>query len=241
MITQGHLLGGRVRYSQPEVGFRSGLEPVLLAASVPAKPGERLLEAGTGAGAALLCLLARVAGVLAVGVEIDPGLADLARANAAANGYSDMQIVVGCIESVALAGPFDHAIANPPYHAAGGTISAVAARETAKRGSAELIDRWIARLSSALRSRGSLTLSVPAGIMPACLAAMTRHDCACSAIFPLWPKAGRPAKLVLLRGVKAGRTPTRLMSGFVLHRADGSFTDAAQELFHAGGALAVDP
>ena len=52
-VTQGHLLGGRVRYAQPRSGFRSGIEPVLLAAAVPARPGERVLEAGSGAGAAL--------------------------------------------------------------------------------------------------------------------------------------------------------------------------------------------
>jgi tRNA1Val (adenine37-N6)-methyltransferase len=52
VTTEGHLLGGRIRYRQPDTGFRSGLEPVLLAASVPARPGEHVLEAGTGAGAA---------------------------------------------------------------------------------------------------------------------------------------------------------------------------------------------
>ncbi|HLB98700.1 MAG TPA: SAM-dependent methyltransferase, partial [Acetobacteraceae bacterium] len=59
-LTEGHLLGGRVRYAQPREGFRSGIEPVMLAAAVPARTGERVLEAGSGAGAALLCLAARV-------------------------------------------------------------------------------------------------------------------------------------------------------------------------------------
>ena len=57
--TEGTLLGGRVRYAQPARGYRTGIEPVLLAAAVPAVPGQAVLEAGTGAGAALLCLAAR--------------------------------------------------------------------------------------------------------------------------------------------------------------------------------------
>jgi len=65
--THGHLLGGSVQYAQPRHGFRSGIEPVLLAASVPAKAGDRVLEGGSGAGAALLCVAARVAGVDGVG------------------------------------------------------------------------------------------------------------------------------------------------------------------------------
>jgi tRNA1(Val) A37 N6-methylase TrmN6 len=54
LTTDGHLLGGRVIYRQPATGFRSSIEPVLLAASVPSTPGEHILEAGTGHGAALL-------------------------------------------------------------------------------------------------------------------------------------------------------------------------------------------
>ncbi|HJS85951.1 MAG TPA: SAM-dependent methyltransferase, partial [Acetobacteraceae bacterium] len=59
-VTGGTLLGGRVRYAQPAEGFRSGIEPVLLAAAVPARPGECVLEGGSGAGAGLLCLAARI-------------------------------------------------------------------------------------------------------------------------------------------------------------------------------------
>ena len=59
----------------------------MLAASVPARPGQTALELGAGAGTASLCLAARVEGVRIVGVEIDPGLAELAMANAAANGF----------------------------------------------------------------------------------------------------------------------------------------------------------
>src|SRR5277367_7136876 len=80
-LTEGHLLGGRVRYAQPRDGFRSGIEPVLLAAAVPARAGERVLEVGSGAGAALLCLAARVSGVVGLGLERDAALAALAADN----------------------------------------------------------------------------------------------------------------------------------------------------------------
>lgn len=238
--TEGHLLGGRVRYAQPASGFRSGIEPVLLAASVPARPRERVLEAGTGAGAALLCLAARVPAIQAVGVEADAGLAELAAANARANGFADVRIAGGRIETVALDGPFDHALANPPYHAPDGSSSPDAGREAAKRGSEALIRGWVDRLGRSLRDRGSLTLILPAGMAPACLAAMTDCHTPCTTIFPLWPKSGRPARLVLLRGIRRGRTPMRLMPGLVLHRPDGTFTDAAQAILRDGRALAID-
>src|SRR5208282_2971379 len=111
-LTEGHLLGGRVRYAQPRRGFRSGIEPVLLAAAVPARTGERVLEAGSGAGAALLCLAARVAGISGVGVERDPALTALAAHNAAANGWAELGFLAGDIAAVPDLGRFDHGFAN---------------------------------------------------------------------------------------------------------------------------------
>jgi tRNA1Val (adenine37-N6)-methyltransferase len=240
VITQGHLLGGRVTYSQPATGFRSGIEPVLLAASVPARPGHHILEAGTGAGAALLCLGARVPGVRATGVESDEAIAELAAVNVCSNGFAGIEIVADRIETAEFDHPFDHAIANPPYHLRNGTASPVAARQSAKQGSETMMVTWIERLGSSLRDRGSLTLIAPAGTTPVCLAAMVQNRCPCTVLFPLWPKAGRPAKLVLLRGVKNARTPMRLAPGLVLHNPDDSFTEAAQAILESGTPLALD-
>jgi tRNA1Val (adenine37-N6)-methyltransferase len=240
VTTEGHLLGGRVIYRQPAIGFRSGIEPVMLAASVPARSGEHILEAGTGAGAALLCVSVRIPGVCATGVEIDGAMAEIAAANARANGFTGIEIIADRIETAVFHRSFDHAIANPPYHPGDGTVSPVAARETAKRGSCPLMAAWIGRLGAVLRDRGTLTLIVPAAMIPACLAAMTESRCSCTVLFPLWPKAGHRAKLVLLRGVRNTRSPMRLAAGLILHNRDGSFTEAAQAILLSGSALMLD-
>lgn len=240
LTTQDHLLAGQVLYRQPESGFRSGIEPVLLAASVPAQPSQSVLEVGTGAGPALLCLALRVREIHAVGVEIDTSLAALAAANANANGFAQIEIITGAIEHVVLPRRFDHAMANPPYHAPEGTASPVAERETAKRGSAGLIRSWVENMASNLRHRGSLTLILPTAMIPACLSAMADSGCPCTALFPLWPKADRPAKLVLLRAVKNARMPMRVMPGLVLHQPGGAFTEATAAILNGKAALALD-
>ena len=81
-LTEDTLLGGRVRLRQPRVGLRAGHDAVLLAAAVPARPGDRVLELGCGSGAAFLCLAARVPDLSIVAVEREPALAALARENA---------------------------------------------------------------------------------------------------------------------------------------------------------------
>jgi tRNA1(Val) A37 N6-methylase TrmN6 len=172
---------------------------------------------------------------------MQPAMAELAVANAASNGFSSIRIITERIETAVLPDTFDHAMANPPYHHPEGSISPDADKETAKRAPAMLIRRWIERIGAALRYRGTLTLSVPAGLVPACLQAMAESRCPCTAILPLWPKIERPAKLVLLRGVKGARVPMQILPGLVLHRADGSYTDAAQAILRNGGALKLAP
>jgi tRNA1(Val) A37 N6-methylase TrmN6 len=232
--TEGTLLGGRVQYAQPAVGFRSGIEPVLLAASIPARPGQTVLEAGTGAGAALLCLAARVPGLTAIGIERDPALAALAARNVRANGMTGAHVVTADAAALPLRATFDHAFANPPYHAGGGTPSPVDGRRSAKQADAALFDRWIAAMAGALRHRGTLTLIVPTPALPACIAALAASSCLPEALLPLWPLAGRPAKLALLRGVKGGRGPFRVLPGLVLHEPDGRFTAPAEAVLRAG-------
>ncbi len=236
--TEGTLLGGRVCHAQPRTGHRTGLEPVLLAAAVPARPGERVLEGGTGSGAALLCLAARLPGLRGVGVERDPDMAALARANAAANGFAGLDVLAGDLTELRLEGGFDHALANPPWHGTG-TASPEPLREAAKRGSPGLIAIWARRLAAPLRHRGTLTLVVAAAALPACLAGMVEAGCGSLAVLPLWPRAGQPAGLVLLQGVKGGRGPCRVLPGLVLHADDGGFTAAAEAVLRGGGALAL--
>jgi tRNA1Val (adenine37-N6)-methyltransferase len=239
-VTHGHLLGGRVFYIQPAEGFRSGIEPVLLAAAIAARPGEHVLEGGSGAGAALLCLAARVPDLRGLGVERDAGLASLAARNAQANGAAGLAFVAADIAALPDAGPFDHAFANPPYHDQRGTASPLAARAEAKRGGPGLLHAWARALAAPLRHRGKLTFILSVGSVPDCLAAMADADCSADAVLPLWPRQGQAAKLVLVRGVKHGRSALRLLSGLVLHQADGGFTPAAEAILRDAAPLSME-
>lgn len=80
-VTEDSLLGGRVRLLQPRHGYRVALDPVLLAAAVPARAGESVLDLGCGVGAAALCLATRVPGVRVEGLELQPLNAELAVRN----------------------------------------------------------------------------------------------------------------------------------------------------------------
>ena len=178
-------------------------------------------------------------GVCGVGLERDPDLAALAGVNFAANGFTGLSAVAVSVEAYAAEASFDHAMANPPWHAPEGTASPDAGREAARRADPALLARWVACLTASLRHRGTLTLIAAAATVPAWIAALPGAGCGSPAILPLWPRAGQPAKLVLLRVVRGGRAPLRLLPGLVLHADDGAFTAAAQAVLRDGATLPI--
>src|ERR1700750_958821 len=87
-LTEDAFLGGQLRLRQFKHGHRAGHDAILLAAATPARAGDRVVDFGAGIGAAGLALAKRVAGLKLVLVEIDRGLAELARGNARANNIA---------------------------------------------------------------------------------------------------------------------------------------------------------
>jgi tRNA1Val (adenine37-N6)-methyltransferase len=211
---------------------------VLLAAAIQARPGERVLEAGTGCGATLLCLAARVPGIAGLGLDSDPELAGLASRNAAANGCAGLTFRAVDLLGAGLTEQFEHACANPPWHAAEGTASPFAARNAAKRATPGLLSDWIHALARAVRDRGTLTLILPARALPGGISALAAAGCGPTGMFPFWPRQDVAAKLLLVRGVKGGRAAFAVAPGLPLHQERGGFTPQAEAVLRQGSALA---
>ena len=235
--TQGTLLGGRVVYDQPLDGYRTGIEPVLLAASIAARAGERVMEAGTGAGAGLLCLASRVPGMTGIGVEQEAALASLARSNAEANGFASLRFETADLMAFPPGLPCEHAMANPPWYGPGATASPDKLRDAAKRGGPGLLHGWALSLSCHLRPGGSLTFILRTEAVAEAMSAFTAAGCGSLSILPLWPRAERPARIVLLRGIRSGRGGSAVLPGLVLHGPGKGFTEAADRILRDGGAL----
>ena len=245
--TAGALLGGRVLYRQFRDGYRTGIEPVLLAAAVPARPGERVLEAGCGAGAALACLGVRHAlqggRMQGTGIERDTATAALARRNLDANGLHGWPVLAASVQAACsgpgpiAAGGFDHAMANPPWHRADATAPASARRDLAKRAPEGSMPDWTAALARTLRRGGTLTLVLPAARHAEAAAAMLACGFGGIRLLPLWPLAGRAARIVILQGIAGSRSDHRVLPGLVLHRAGGGFTAEAEAILRDGAAL----
>lgn len=238
------LLGGRVLLDQSAAGLAATIEPVLLAAAVPARQGQAVLEAGAGVGTASLCLLARVAGARAVGVERDAAQAEAALANAALNGWGGrFGVIAGDIaardtaRAAASLGPFAHAMANPPWFTEGSLPDAPARRAAKHADGAAQLGPWVSFLARRVVQGGTVTVALTPAHLPDALAAFAASGIGSATLLPLWPLAGQPAKRLLLAGRKGGRGPCRILPGLVLHHAGGRFTDAAEAVLRHAAAL----
>jgi tRNA1(Val) A37 N6-methylase TrmN6 len=226
--TEDLFLGGRLRLRQPKSGHRAGHDAMLLAAATVARAGDHAVEFGAGVGAAGLALARRAGAIALTLVEIDPRLAALARDNAAANGVAAN---VAVLDVAAPAEVFanhglkpdsaDVVLMNPPFNdAARHRASPDQARASAHVADTETLDRWIHASRRLLKSGGALTLIWRADGLPEVLAALGRGF-GSLAIQPVHADAGRPAIRVLIRAVKGGKAPTRILAGLVLNDESG--------------------
>ena len=111
-------IGGLELIQNPS-GFCFGVDAVFLSDFVKVKPGETVLDLGTGNGIIPILLSAKTGGKKFTGLEIQGNTADMARRSVAYNHLEDrIEIVTGDIKEAAeIFKPafFDVITTNPPY------------------------------------------------------------------------------------------------------------------------------
>lgn len=232
------LLNGRVRLVQPKAGYRVAIDPVLLAAAVPAAKNQRVCELGAGTGAATLCLNARVLGLSGALLEPDETLRALAETNMLENA-APFAVKAGRVED---AGDdftldtqaYDHVFCNPPFFGDDFEESPHTTRNAA-HGESIPLAAWVKCARRALKPSGMLTCILPPARLAEWLAALDVFGAI--ELLPIAPRAGSEAKRVIIRAILGRKTPLELKAPFVLHNADGTFSDAANAVLRDAKAL----
>jgi tRNA1(Val) A37 N6-methylase TrmN6 len=239
--TEDGFLGGRLLLRQPRKGYRAGMDAALLAAACDAEPGQTVIEAGCGAGAALLSAALRRPQSRFVGLERDPAALTLARANIEANGLRErVEAIEGQVSqkptSLGL-NPFDASLANPPFFDDPGAIRGPAPERTGAWMADDGLEAWTRFLLKAVREGGTITVIHRADRL-ADILALLGAGAGSFRIRPVHPFADEPAKRVLVRAIKTGKAPLVLLPALVLHdREGGKHTAEAEAILRGEAAL----
>jgi tRNA1Val (adenine37-N6)-methyltransferase len=222
------ILRGLVQVLQRRRGYRFSLDAVLLAQFAARTPAEQAVDLGTGSGVVALLLAALGGARRVTGLELQPGLAALARRSVALNGLEErVAIVEGDLrDSRALPRQgFDLVLSNPPFRPADrGDRSPDPERALARHEiAATLAD--VARAAKRLvRSNGRVCLIYPAARM-----AETFHALGAAGLCPrvlriVHPRAAEPAELFLVESRPAKAGPLVVQPPLVVFEADGRYT-----------------
>ncbi len=237
--TKDLILGDRLILNQSPRGHRAGSDAVLVAATVPAQPGQTLVDFGAGVGTAGLAVVVRVPGVRAVLVEIDPRLAGFAVSNVAENGLS-ARVVTGDVAELGKeleAGLVaDHVVSNPPYNAPGGRAPPDEATARARVAPEGQLDQWMRAAMRVLVPGGTISFIHRPEALQEILAGLEYRFGEIVLRF-VHGTANRPAIRVLVQAKKGRRGPLQVLPPLILNASEGGFTPEAEAVHRHLAAL----
>lgn len=232
-ITEDRLLNGRVVIYQPKDGYRVAVDPVLLAAAVPAREGERVLDLGVGTGAISLCLEARVPKLEIRGIDTNTKYLELANKSVRRNEwvkyidlhFGDVRKPPRALEQ----GSFDWVVANPPYYKLEDYSQSPDAGKTAAHAAEGDMADWVKCARHYLKPEGQFILIYPADGLETLSAALKEqfsHVTTCQIL----PKSGQKAKRVLVAAKNGAEIGKIWPESLILHLEDGAYTPEARAI-----------
>jgi tRNA1(Val) A37 N6-methylase TrmN6 len=238
--TLDDFLDGRIRLVQPSDGYRAGIDPIFLAASLHPKPREKILDVGSGVGGASIFLAARCPGVTVVGLEVQTDLVDFSQTNIQANQLEDrLKMIKGDIlspPSLLVLNSFDQVMTNPPYYEYNRTQSSPVPGKAQANTETVDIGEWIKSCLKFLKPKGVFTMIH----RPERLSEILWHlgdQVGDLVIYPLWPGSNKPARRVIIQGRKNIRGELRLSAGMILHGGTEKYTSEAEAVLRHAQAI----
>jgi tRNA1Val (adenine37-N6)-methyltransferase len=234
--TTDTFFNGKIRITQDRTGYRFSIDAVLLAYFADPRPGDKVLDLGTGCGIIPLIMAYRVPDLAIYGVEVQTELAGLAVSNVRENRLED-RITVFCtdmklLRPVMTAGPVDLVVCNPPFRRRGsGRINPDAQRAVARHEIRANLGDIIQTSHRMLRTAGRLVLIYTAGRLTDILSRMRSDGIEPKFIRMIHSRQDTEAALTLIEGVKGGRPDLKIAPPLIIYDQKNDYTDEVESMF----------
>ncbi len=231
--TLDDFLGGKIKMFQPINGYRSGLDPLLLAYCLPRNLKGTILDLGCGSGIIALCALWSNPAISAIGLEMDQRAVDRALRSAALNGFSERFLVhhhmLGVDSDIIGGGSMDAVTINPPWFDQSSSQKAQGARGDGRIEDGWKLHDWLDYAIKKLKPQGQLAMIHRASRLDEILHIIDKRVGNIK-IIPIYSYQGRSAKNIIILGQKGRKTPLELTAGFITYGDDGSYTDHMRDI-----------
>ena len=220
-LTKNKFLGNKLEILQFSEGYRGNMDSVLVAASVAAESGQKVLELGCGNGVALCCLLYRVSGLEVFGVEMDKRAAELCRRNI------DLNMLKATIFNINIANTirelksvsFDHVFMNPPYFKKNAVKkSPIRSSNQAKVETAPLSE-WFSVARKSCKPKGKITIIQRVERLPEIMECLGSHFGQIT-VQPISSFKETSPKTIIVQATKNSSAAFTLLAPKTVHKRD---------------------
>ena len=230
------LFGGRLKILQKKSGYRFSIDALLLAHFAEPRPGERMIDLGTGCGVIPLIIAFRKRTGKITGVEIQPSLADLARRNAALNRLSSRITILEKdlrnLEGKGFKGIFDLALSNPPYRKVGaGRVNPRQEKALARHEFKAALQDVLRASQYLLKEKGRLAMIYPASRAAELIQEMRQFHLEPKRLQFVHSRLNEEARLMMVEAFKEGRAQVRVLPPLILYDTGENYTPEARQIF----------
>lgn len=228
--TCDEFFNGNIKVLQPSKGYRFSIDSVILAGLSQPQKGATVLDLGTGCGIIPLLLAHRFPSLRLIGVELQPCLAALAKENIQRNGMQDrMSILCRDMRDLppnSIGTTVDYIISNPPFRpVTSGRINPNPQKALAKHELAIDLPQLLTTARNLLRFGGKFITIYPSERLTDVMFQMRQKEIEPKRLHPIFTKKKKPAELVIIEGVRGGRTGIQELSSFVIYCSNGRYTN----------------
>ena len=224
---------------QSEEGFRYGIDAVLLSGFARVKPGEKVLDMGTGTGILPILLAAKTEGESFTGLEIQEKSAEMAGRSVAYNHLEGrVRIVAGDIkEAGAIFGPasFDVVVSNPPYMTGShGLVNPNEAKAVARHEVLCTLEDLVRETAAVLTSRGRFYLVHRPFRLAEIMGMLMKYRLEPKRMRLVYPYVDKEPNMVLLEACKGGNPHIQVERPLIVYERPNVYTDEIREIYGDG-------
>lgn len=216
--------------------FCFGMDAVLLSGFARVKKGERAIDLGTGTGIIPILLEAKTEGEHFTGLEIQPESADMAERSVKYNHLEEkIDIVTGDIKEASKlfgASSFDIVTTNPPYMIGQhGLKNPEDAKAIARHEILCDLDDILRESARLLKPQGRFYMVHRPFRLAEIFCKMVEYHIEPKRLRLVYPYADREPNMVLIEGLRGGRSRLAVEKPLIVYTAPGVYTDEIYEVY----------